>query len=52
MPRTPEQNERIRNAKKEIILDTALSLYVVFGYNGTDMDQVAVNAGVAKGLLY
>ncbi|MBN2557342.1 MAG: TetR/AcrR family transcriptional regulator [Clostridia bacterium] len=52
MPRTKEQNEKIRESKKERILDAALSLYVRFGYNGTDMDEVAANAGVAKGLVY
>ncbi|MFO7611845.1 MAG: TetR/AcrR family transcriptional regulator [Clostridia bacterium] len=52
MPRTKEQNEKIRKDKKERILDAALSLYVRFGYNGTDMDEVAGNAGVAKGLVY
>lgn len=52
MPRSNEQNKIVREAAKEKILDTALSLYVIYGYNGTDMDTVASRAGVAKGLLY
>lgn len=52
MPRSKEQNEQARETTKGKILDTALSLYVIFGYNGTDMDTVAGRAGVAKGLLY
>jgi len=52
MPRTKEQNEEIRNKTKNSILDAALSLYVIYGFNGTDMDYVAAEAGVAKGLLY
>jgi len=52
MPRTNKQNEKIRETSKNKILETTLQLYVVYGYNGTDMDTVADKAGVAKGLLY
>lgn len=52
MPRTPEQNQKIREETRNKILDSALKQYVRYGYNGTDMDRVASNAGVAKGLLY
>lgn len=52
MPRSKEQNKIVREGTKEKILDAALSLYVIYGYNGTDMDTVAGKAGVAKGLLY
>ena len=52
MPRTSEQNKKIREEAKEKILNAALGLYVKLGYNGTDMDSVAACAEVAKGLLY
>lgn len=51
-PRKKEQNEQIREARRQQILDSALSIYVKLGYNGTDMDQVALHAGLAKGLVY
>ncbi len=52
MPRTKKQNEIIREAAKENILDAALELYVSYGYAGTVMDKVAEQADIAKGLLY
>lgn len=52
MPRTKEQNELVRENTRRKILDTALSLYVRYGYSGTVMDRVAKEAGIAKGLLY
>ncbi|RAV06288.1 TetR/AcrR family transcriptional regulator [Paenibacillus sp. YN15] len=51
-PRKKEQNEQLRQARKQEILDAALSVYVRLGYNGTDMDIVAAEAGLAKGLMY
>lgn len=51
-PRKKEQNEQVRQARKQEILDAALSVYVRLGYNGTDMDIVAAEAGLAKGLMY
>jgi AcrR family transcriptional regulator len=52
MPRTKQQNELIRENTRQKILDTSLSLYVRYGYAGTVMDQIAKDAGIAKGLLY
>jgi len=52
MPRSKEQNKIIRDGKIDQILDTALSQYVMYGYNGTDMDTIAESAEVSKGLLY
>lgn len=51
-PRKKEQNEQIRESRRQQILDSALSSYVRLGYNGTDMDQVALQAGLTKGLVY
>lgn len=52
MPRTSEQNNMVREARKNQILDAALSVYVRLGYYGTDMDTVAETAQLAKGLVY
>lgn len=51
-PRKKEQNEQVRQARKQEILNAALTVYVRLGYNGTDMDIVAAEAGLAKGLMY
>lgn len=52
MPRNPEKNAEVRESRKRQILDAALSVYIRFGYHGTDMDTVAEEAQLAKGLLY
>jgi AcrR family transcriptional regulator len=51
-PRRKELNRDIREKRRIQILDAALTSYIGKGYNGTDMDQVAAEAGLAKGLLY
>lgn len=51
-PRKKEQNELLRESRRLQILDAALTVYVRFGYNGADMDAVAAQAGLAKGLVY
>lgn len=52
MPRNPEQNNLVRETRKRQILDAALTVYIRFGYHGTDMDAVAEEARLAKGLMY
>ena len=52
MPRTPEKNAEVRESRKKQILDAALTVYIRFGYFGADMDVVAEEAGLAKGLVY
>lgn len=52
MPRTVEQNTIVRETRKKQILEAALTVYVRLGYYGTDMDTVAAEAGLAKGLVY
>jgi AcrR family transcriptional regulator len=51
-PRRKEQNEQLRESRRLQILDAALTMYVKSGYNGADMDAVAAQAGLAKGLVY
>ncbi len=52
MPRSIEQYEAIRKQKKELILDTALSLFAENGFHQTSMEQIAKKAGISKGLTY
>ncbi|GIO33617.1 MULTISPECIES: TetR/AcrR family transcriptional regulator [Paenibacillus] len=52
MPRTPEENERIRQISKEKILMSAMELFMKQGYHATSIDEVAKHADISKGLLY
>jgi len=52
MPRTPEENERIRQAAKDKIHHAAMALFVKKGYHATSIDDVAKLAQISKGLLY
>ncbi|OUL18362.1 TetR family transcriptional regulator [Nostoc sp. RF31YmG] len=52
MPRTPEENERIRRATKQQILKAAMDLFFSKGYHATSIDEVAKTANISKGLLY
>lgn len=52
MPRSSEKNELVREERKQQILKAALSVYIRCGFFGTDMDEVAREAQLAKGLVY
>lgn len=52
MPRTPKENERIRNATKEQILAAAIALFCQKGYYSTSIEDVAKHGGISKGLVY
>ncbi|RDW19668.1 TetR/AcrR family transcriptional regulator [Oceanobacillus chungangensis] len=52
MPRTPEENDRIRQASKEKIRATAMELFIKQGYYATSISDIANQAGISKGLLY
>ena len=52
MPRSIEQYEAIRKEKRELILDTALSLFAENGFHQTSIEQIARKAGISKGLTY
>jgi AcrR family transcriptional regulator len=52
MPRTPEENDRIRRATTEQILQTALSLFCEKGYYSISIEEIARQAEISKGLLY
>ena len=51
-PRTPEQFEEIREAKKTLILDTALELFANEGFFKTSISDITKKAGISKGLIY
>jgi AcrR family transcriptional regulator len=52
MPRTPAENDRIRRATREQILQTALNLFCDKGYYATSIEEIAKQAQISKGLLY
>ncbi|MFC0215506.1 TetR/AcrR family transcriptional regulator [Paenibacillus chartarius] len=52
MPRTQEENERIRKAAKENICSAAMEIFIEKGYHGAAIDDIAKRAGVSKGLMY
>ena len=51
-PRTAKQFREIREGKKKLIMDTALSLFARNGFHATSISQIAQKAGISKGLLY
>jgi TetR/AcrR family transcriptional regulator len=42
----------VMNKTKNLIFDSAIKIFSDKGYNGATMDEIAMNAGVAKGTLY
>ena len=51
-PRTKEQNEEIREERRQVILNAALELFAENGYHSTPISAIAKKAGVSKGLIY
>ena len=41
-----------RSLKKQQILDGARQVFLLNGYAGASMDEIAIQAGVSKGTLY
>ena len=52
LPRNPDKNAEVREKRKKQILDAALTVYIRYGYHGTDVDFIAEEAKLAKGLVY
>jgi AcrR family transcriptional regulator len=46
MPRTPEENDRIRQASKEKIRAAAMELFIKQGYYATSISDIAKQAGI------
>lgn len=51
-PRTPGQNEEIRQQTRQQIIDAAFELFANDGYTNTSIAEVAQKADVSKGLIY
>jgi AcrR family transcriptional regulator len=52
MPRSPEENERIKEERKTQILSAALSVFAENGLAAAKMSDIAKAAGVSYGLVY
>ncbi|MBN2983742.1 MULTISPECIES: TetR/AcrR family transcriptional regulator [Cohnella] len=52
MPRSREQNERIRQQAKSTISAAAMEVFLEKGYHSASIEDIAKRAGVSKGLLY
>ncbi|MFH1197052.1 MAG: TetR/AcrR family transcriptional regulator [bacterium] len=52
MPRKPEKFQEIRDKSRSQILNTALGLFAKKGYHGTSINDIAMAAGISKGLAY
>lgn len=52
MPRTPKENDRIRQLSKGKICTAAMELFIMRGYYATSINDIAKQAGISKGLLY
>jgi AcrR family transcriptional regulator len=51
-PRSEEQFEEIREARKAEILEAAFELFATEGYHGASVSKIAKQAGISKGLMY
>ena len=52
MPRTKEQFEKIRESRKQHIMNTAMELFAKEGYGHVSIALLAKQAGISKGLMY
>lgn len=51
-PRTEIQYKEIRLEKRILIMDKALELFALHGYEATTISQISKKAGISKGLIY
>ena len=51
-PRTSDQLQRLRETKKQHIMQAALKVFASQGFNGATINMIAKEAGIAKGLMY
>ena len=52
MARNPEQNQKMRDARRKKILSIAVRLFAVRGLQATKISDIAGAAGMSQGLLY
>jgi AcrR family transcriptional regulator len=51
-PRTQEQFEKMRESRRQQIMDAALELFAHEGFNHCTIAMLASHAGISKGLMY
>jgi len=51
-PRSKKDLATLKLQRRELIIETALSLFSESSFSGTTMEQIAKKAGVSKGLVY
>jgi AcrR family transcriptional regulator len=51
-PRTEQQFEEIRDIRRKEIMETAMELFAVEGFDKTSISKIAQKADISKGLLY
>jgi AcrR family transcriptional regulator len=51
-PRTKDKSEQIRLSSKENIKNTALDLFAQKGFLSVTVEEIAISAGISKGLMY
>lgn len=52
MPKTAEQNQQIKDERRNVILKTALRLFAIRGYDSVVINDIAKEAGCSHGLFY
>ena len=52
MPRTPEQNQAVKEKRKKRLLDVALKMFALKGYAAVTTDSISRSARVSHGLFY
>ena len=52
MPKTETQFQKIRDKRKEVIVDAALELFATEGYHSTSIAKIAKKVDISKGLVY
>lgn len=52
MPKTREQNQLIKDERKAMILNTALRLFAIRGYDSVVVNDITKEANISHGLFY
>lgn len=52
MPRTKEENAKVRERTTQTLLKAAVKVFSKKGYHASTMEEIAKTAGVSKGLAY
>ena len=52
MPKTKDQNKKIRMKSRNKIINVAMELFANYGYKNTTIKKIAKEANISKGLIY